>query len=158
MIHSNNILLAIGTLIIGLIVGAALAFGNGSFGGHNGGKNAMHHDEHSHDHVEEMHEHGQQMIHDEISADDSAVMNMDTMMHNMNMSLEGKSGAEFDAMFLAQMITHHQGAVDMAQAALERASSTQLKAMATAIIEAQNTEIAQMEAWQVEWFGLPEAQ
>jgi uncharacterized protein (DUF305 family) len=79
---------------------------------------------------------------------------MADMMHNMNAVLEGKSGAEFDAAFLAEMIVHHQGAVDMAALVLERSENAELRAFAQAIADAQVAEIEQMQAWQEAWFPL----
>ena len=78
-------------------------------------------------------------------------MDMDEMMHAMNAELEGKTGAEFDKAFLAEMIVHHQGAVEMAELALTNAEQQELKDLAEAIITAQEGEIAQMKAWQKEW-------
>lgn len=60
-------------------------------------------------------------------------------------------GAEYDRMFLASMIAHHQGAVDMAQLAIQQARHAELKAMAQDIITAQTAEIAQLQTWQKEW-------
>ncbi len=73
---------------------------------------------------------------------------METMMHDMNRALEGKTGAEFDSVFLREMIVHHEGAVEMAKAARERAADPRIKALAEAIITAQEKEIADMKAWQ----------
>lgn len=75
---------------------------------------------------------------------------MDSMMHN----LEGKSGDEFDRVFLDDMIVHHEGAVQMSQAALERASHEEIKNLARNIIKAQEEEIAQMKEWRMNWFGI----
>lgn len=74
---------------------------------------------------------------------------MDAMM----IALEGKTGDDFDKAFLAEMIMHHEGAVDMAEAALENAKHEEIKTMANAIISAQTTEIQQMKDWQKSWYG-----
>lgn len=74
---------------------------------------------------------------------------MDAMMA----ALDGKTGDEFDKAFLSEMIMHHQGAVEMAEAALQNAKHTELKTMADAIISAQTTEIQQMQEWQRNWYG-----
>lgn len=88
---------------------------------------------------------------------DTHVMNTGTMsmsdaMHSMNASLEGKSGDEFDKVFLSEMIIHHQGAVEMAQMALLHAKHEEIKNLATAIIAAQNKEVASMKEWQMSWY------
>jgi uncharacterized protein (DUF305 family) len=73
---------------------------------------------------------------------------MDMTMDGMVESLEGKTGDDFDQAFIAAMIPHHQGAVDMAKLALEHAKHPELKKLATEIIDAQNKEIALMQGWQ----------
>lgn len=60
-------------------------------------------------------------------------------------------GEDYDQAFLANMIIHHQGAVDMAQLALTNAKHHELKDMANAIITAQNREITNMKHWQNTW-------
>jgi uncharacterized protein (DUF305 family) len=57
-------------------------------------------------------------------------------------------------MFLANMIAHHQGAVDMANLALTNASHQEVKDLAKAIVSTQTTEITDMTAWQKAW-GYP---
>lgn len=78
---------------------------------------------------------------------------MHDAMHAMNAGLEGKTGDAFDQAFLSEMIVHHEGAVAMAEAALEHASHKELKNMAEAIISAQTNEIAQMKEWLKNWYG-----
>jgi uncharacterized protein (DUF305 family) len=78
-------------------------------------------------------------------------MDMDTMMQNMNAGLQGKTGDAFDREFVAEMIVHHQGAIDMATLALTNAKHQELKDLAKAIIKAQTTEITQMKQWQKIW-------
>jgi uncharacterized protein (DUF305 family) len=58
-----------------------------------------------------------------------------------------------DETFLAAMIEHHEGAVEMAEIALERAEHAELRQMARAIIDAQEAEIEQMDSWMNHWFG-----
>lgn len=50
-----------------------------------------------------------------------------------------------DRAFAEQMIPHHQGAVDMAEIALERAEHPELRELAEQIISSQETEIAELE-------------
>lgn len=58
-----------------------------------------------------------------------------------------------DKHFIEQMIPHHEGAIVMAQLALEKAKRPETKTLATAIIAAQQKEIADMKSWYKEWFG-----
>ncbi|HMN28172.1 MAG TPA: DUF305 domain-containing protein [Caldilineaceae bacterium] len=58
----------------------------------------------------------------------------------------------FDAQFIDSMIEHHQGAIEMAQQALEQAEHPELKQMAEAVIAAQAKEIEQMTAWRQSWY------
>lgn len=80
-------------------------------------------------------------------------MGMHDEMIGMMSDLEGKEGDALDRAFLSGMIIHHEGAVEMAQAVLSNGKHPELKQMATAIIEAQTKEIAQMKAWQTAWYG-----
>ncbi len=78
---------------------------------------------------------------------------MEVEMDGMMANLSGKSGDAFDQAFLADMIVHHEGAVQMAEAAKLNAAHPELKVMAVAIISAQTDEIEQMKQWQQEWYG-----
>lgn len=80
-------------------------------------------------------------------------MGMQDEMGAMNSMLRGKTGDAFDQAFLAEMIVHHQGAVLMAQQALKDAKHQEIKDLAQGIITAQNKEIAEMQAWQIAWYG-----
>ncbi|MGW3352795.1 DUF305 domain-containing protein [Nonomuraea rubra] len=57
--------------------------------------------------------------------------------------LEQAGGKDAEILFLRLMITHHQGGVQMAQAA-QRSSQPQVRRMAGAILAAQNAEIGLM--------------
>lgn len=75
-------------------------------------------------------------------------------MNAMTEALTGLSGDAFDQAFLDLMIVHHEGAVDMARATLVSAKHDELKALAEAILTAQQKEIDQMKQWQKDW-GYP---
>ena len=68
----------------------------------------------------------------------------DTMMRSMNRPLSGDP----DQDFVAGMLPHHQGAVDMAKVELQYGKDPALRRLARAIIAAQNKEIGLMRAWQ----------
>lgn len=58
--------------------------------------------------------------------------------------LESLSGADLDREFLRLMIVHHQGGISMAEAAVDRAGTAQVKDFANAVIEMQSGENAYM--------------
>jgi uncharacterized protein (DUF305 family) len=60
-----------------------------------------------------------------------------------------------DGAFIVGMIPHHEGAVEMAEIALERAQHSETEELAHEIIAAQNDEIAELEAIHVRLFGEP---
>jgi len=60
-------------------------------------------------------------------------------------SLQDATGVEAEVIFLELMIAHHQGAIDMSEAVLERTDSTLVKTFATGVIAAQEKEIVYME-------------
>jgi uncharacterized protein (DUF305 family) len=67
------------------------------------------------------------------------------MMSEQDMTaLMNTSGAEFDRMFLEQMIEHHSGAVDMAVTEVADGQNPDAIAMAETIRDTQNAEIAEM--------------
>jgi uncharacterized protein (DUF305 family) len=76
---------------------------------------------------------------------------MDMGMGDMEISAD--ESKPFDQRFLEAMISHHQGALDMAKMAQEMAEHDEIKTLAAAIIAAQEAEIEQMRAWLAEWFG-----
>lgn len=67
-------------------------------------------------------------------------------------TMSDTSDTPYDARFIDSMIVHHEGALAMAQQALEAAERTEIRELAEAIIRAQQTEIAQMRAWRSAWY------
>jgi uncharacterized protein (DUF305 family) len=51
------------------------------------------------------------------------------------------------------MIEHHEGAIQMAEAARTQAEEPEIRQMAEEIIRVQQAEIEQMRAWREEWAG-----
>lgn len=81
-------------------------------------------------------------------------MNHDAMMDHANMqSSPDAAKAPYDLQFLDTMIAHHQGAVDMARPALDKAQHQELKTMAKSIVSDQKREIAEMKRYREQWFG-----
>lgn len=81
-----------------------------------------------------------------------------SMMHDemsdMMAGLSGKTGDEFDKAFLTEMIMHHEGAIEMAEAAKRNARHQEIQTMSDAIISAQTSEVAQMRAWLKAWYSI----
>lgn len=67
----------------------------------------------------------------------SAEMGMDHTMSDLK-------GTKVDGMFATMMIAHHEGAIRMAEMALERGQHSQIKTLAQQIIAAQKREVAIM--------------
>ena len=61
--------------------------------------------------------------------------------------IRGMTAADFQTAFVCSMISHHQGAVEMAQVAQVHATDPWIQMFAQDIISAQQDEIAQMQAW-----------
>lgn len=70
----------------------------------------------------------------------------------MNMDL-GAADDQFDLRFINSMIPHHQGAVTMAQEALEKSQRSEIKNLAQEIIASQKLEVSQMEQWRKAWYN-----
>jgi uncharacterized protein (DUF305 family) len=66
------------------------------------------------------------------------------MMHDMMRPMSGDA----DRDFVAGMIPHHQGAVEMAKIELQYGKDPAMRRLATNIVKSQEKEIGEMKAWQ----------
>lgn len=81
------------------------------------------------------------------SATAGSMSHGDGMMSDADMAaLEAAPGAEAGKLFLQQMIVHHEGAVDMARTEKADGADLLAVALASAIIDAQTAEIAEMKS------------
>jgi uncharacterized protein (DUF305 family) len=83
--------------------------------------------------------------------DETPTENTSMSMQDMTDALKSKTGDDFDKEFIAQMIEHHQGAIDMAKLSDKQAKHQEIKDLSKAIVEAQEKEIAEMKQWQEMW-------
>jgi uncharacterized protein (DUF305 family) len=58
----------------------------------------------------------------------------------------------FDKAFIDAMIPHHESAIEMAEVALEESDNPRIREIASAIVDAQNREIAQLKEWREKWY------
>lgn len=73
--------------------------------------------------------------------------------HMGAMELSGDMAIPFDQRFITAMISHHQGAIEMAQEAQTKAEREEIKQLAQTIMTAQEAEVKQLQEWQKTWFG-----
>lgn len=71
---------------------------------------------------------------------------------HMPTSSPNAASAPYDLQFIDTMISHHQGAVTMADMAAMKASRPELKTFALEIVADQNREISQMTTWREQWY------
>lgn len=83
------------------------------------------------------------------SASATAAPGMAGMDHS---TMPDTSDTPYDALFIDSMIVHHEGAIAMAQQALETTERPEIRQLAEAIVSAQQTEIAQMRTWRSAWY------
>lgn len=89
------------------------------------------------------------MNHDGMNHDGTSMPGMDHGAMSMDL---GPKDEAFDLRLIDAMIPHHEGAVAMAQEALEKSTRPEIQQLAQAIIEAQEQEIAQMKEWRAAWY------
>jgi uncharacterized protein (DUF305 family) len=92
----------------------------------------------AHDHSTMQRDHGGS------SASTEAYKAANAKMHE-GMAIQYSGDADVD--FVRGMIAHHQGAIDMAKVELKHGRDAKLRKLAEQIIEAQQAEIAEMQAW-----------
>lgn len=73
-------------------------------------------------------------------------------MAGMDQGGSAADGQPYDALFIDRMIVHHEGAITMANQALEQAERPEITTLANAIITAQQAEIAQLQTWRTLWY------
>jgi uncharacterized protein (DUF305 family) len=74
----------------------------------------------------------------------------------MGMSIDMLSGLEgeaFEQAFLTMMRQHHQMAIDMSNWILERSEDEDIRGAAQKVIDEQQAEIEQIDAWLQEWYS-----
>ena len=79
-------------------------------------------------------------------ADGYATM-MSVAMDRMMAGMMVKPSGDVDRDFVAMMIPHHQGAIDMAKVVVEYGKDPQIRQLAEGVIKAQEAEIASMKDW-----------
>ena len=60
-------------------------------------------------------------------------------------------GDGFDEAFIADMIAHHEAAINMSEQAQAMTARDEIRTLASAIMETQTTEMVQMREWQQAW-------
>jgi uncharacterized protein (DUF305 family) len=81
---------------------------------------------------------------------------MPTVMNQydqMIMKHLGEADQNYDLRFMDMMSRHHEGAILMAQDALKKAKHPEIKRFAQKVINDQQKEMKQLQAWRQEWYG-----
>jgi Neuraminidase (sialidase) len=78
------------------------------------------------------------------SAEASFLSENDTAMSTMMTNMAVKPSGDIDNDFVAMMVPHHQGAIDMARAELQYGKNEQLRRIAQEIVVVQHQEIVAM--------------
>jgi uncharacterized protein (DUF305 family) len=98
----------------------------------------------------------QRLFGEPVDAGDHGSLGLPEELMGMEMDMEALESAKpFDREFIDMMVTHHQGAIRMAQIELAEGEDDETKSLASAIIDAQSREIEQMNEWRTDWYGSP---
>ncbi len=84
--------------------------------------------------------------------DDSSMDHGSMASGAMARRLVTEDGRYSDRAFIDAMVPHHQGAVEMAEVALENAEHREIRDLAEDIVSTQEREISQMQTWRDEWY------
>lgn len=60
-------------------------------------------------------------------------------------------GDAFDEAYIADMLAHHEGAVNMSEQAMAVTAHDEIRTLASNIVQSQSAEIMQMRTWQKSW-------
>lgn len=105
--------------------------------------------------IERLRAANQRLFGEEPSAEEEhGNMGLDESQMGMNMDpAELETAKPFDRAFIDMMIPHHQGAIRMARVEISQGGDPELQALAAAIVQAQASEIREMNAWRQSWYG-----
>jgi len=82
------------------------------------------------------------------AADSAATRAFKAANAKMHKDMDIAYSGNADKDFVAGMIPHHQGAVEMAKIVLQHGKDPEIRALAEGVIREQEKEIGQMRAWQ----------
>ncbi|MBW4025262.1 MAG: DUF305 domain-containing protein [Proteobacteria bacterium] len=88
---------------------------------------------------------GQSMTNSASPASAAFMQSMQKMQQDM---MSHPAAGTTDQQFVAMMMPHHQGAIDMARVELQYGKDPTLRRMANSIITSQEKEIREMKSWQ----------
>ena len=60
-------------------------------------------------------------------------------------------GDAFDEAYIADMLAHHEGALNMSEQAMAVTAHEEIRTLASNIVQSQSTELMKMRTWQKEW-------